>query len=251
MKTKSLFKGLLASVMALSLVACGSSSSSKEKTYVINTDKTYAPFEMTDSKGKLIGIDMDLMRAIAKDQGIKIKIKSVGFDAACTALESGECDGVIAGMSITDARKKKYDFSKAYYTTSVSVAVGKDSTVSSMEDLKGKTVVAKTSTAGLAYAQSVEKKYGYKLQVVEESSFMFEKVKAGEAAACFEDTPVLKYMIKKGELPFKLPMDPVNPCGYGFAVLKGENQDLLKAFDKGLADLKKNGEYDKILAKYE
>ena len=61
-------KAALASVMGLSLVGCGSSSSStSSKTYIIATDKTYAPFEMTDDKGELIGVDMDLIRAIAKD----------------------------------------------------------------------------------------------------------------------------------------------------------------------------------------
>jgi polar amino acid transport system substrate-binding protein len=80
---------------------------------------------------------------------------------------------------------------------------------------------------------------------------MFEKVKSGEAVACFEDTPVLKYMISSGELDFKTPCDKENPSNYGFAVLKGENAELLKMFNAGLENLKSNGEYDKILAKYE
>lgn len=246
---KKVFKGLLAVAMMMSLAACGNGSSSKEKTYVIDTDKTFAPFEMANEKGKLEGIDMDLINAIAKDQNIKIQIKSVGFDAACTALESGECDGVIAGMTINDARKKKYDFSDSYFTSSVSLAVKKDSGIKSYADLKGKTVVAKTSTAGLAFAQSIKDQYGFKLSVVEESSFMYEKVKSGEAAGLFEDTPVIKYNIKK-DLPFTLPCLEESPNEYGFAVLKGENKALLKAFNKGLANLKKNGEYDKILNKY-
>lgn len=113
MKMKKLGAIVLAGLMAVSLVGCGGNSSSKneEKTYIIATDKTYPPFEMEDDSGKLVGVDMDLIRAIAKDQKFKIKINSLGFDAACTALESGEADGVIAGMSINDERKQKYDFS--------------------------------------------------------------------------------------------------------------------------------------------
>ena len=83
-------KAALASVMGLSLVGCGSSSSTSSKTYIIATDKTYAPFEMTDKKGKLIGLDMDLMRAIAKNQNFKIKINSLGFDATPTPGISSE-----------------------------------------------------------------------------------------------------------------------------------------------------------------
>ena len=120
-----------------------------------------------------------------------------------------------------------------------------------LKTVEGKTVVAKTSTAGLKYAQSIKDKYGFKLEVVEESTFMFEKVKSGEAAACFEDYPVLKYMVKTGQLNFDIPCGKESPAYYGFAVLKGENKELLKKFNKGLANLKKNGEYDKIVAKYE
>ena len=108
MKMKKFGAIVLAGLMAVSLVGCGGNSSSKneEKTYIIATDKTYPPFEMEDDSGKLVGVDMDLIRAIAKDQKFKIKINSLGFDAACTALESGEADGVIAGMSINDERNK-------------------------------------------------------------------------------------------------------------------------------------------------
>ena len=137
------------------------------------------------------------------------------------------------------------------YETGVSMGVAKNSGIKGYADLKGKTVVAKTSTAGLKYAQSIKDKYGFKLEVVEESTFMFEKVKSGEAAACFEDYPVLKYMVKTGQLNFDIPCGKESPANYGFAVLKGENKELLKKFNKGLAKLKKNGEYDKIVAKYE
>lgn len=250
---KKLLKMMLASAMALTLAACGSggSSSDEEKTYIIATDKTYPPFEMEDENGDLVGIDMDLIRAIADDQGFEIEIRSLGFDAACTALESGEADAVIAGMTIKPEREEKYDFSDPYYETGVSMGVAKDSGITSYEDLKGKTVVAKTSTTGLSFAESIKDKYGFNLEVVEESTFMFEKVKSGEAVACFEDTPVLKYMISTGELDFDTPCGKENPANYGYAVLKGENATLLKKFNKGLKKLKENGEYDKILAKYE
>ena len=145
MKMKKFGAIVLAGLMAVSLVGCGGNSSSKneEKTYIIATDKTYPPFEMEDDSGKLVGVDMELIRAIAKDQKFKIKINSLGFDAACTALESGEADGVIAGMSIHDERKQKYDFSDQYYETGVSMGVAKKSGIKGYADLKGKTVVAK------------------------------------------------------------------------------------------------------------
>ncbi len=89
----------LAAVMMLSLAACGSSSnkaessseggSASDKTYIIATDTTFAPFEFTNDKNEFVGIDVDILAAIAKDQGFKYDLQSLGFDAAVAALESG------------------------------------------------------------------------------------------------------------------------------------------------------------------
>lgn len=239
---------LILSTLIFSLVGCGTGTD--EDTFIIATDKTYPPFVMEDNAGQLTGIDMDIINAIAEDQDFKIEIRPLGFDAATTALESGEADAVIAAMTITDARKEKYDFSTPYYDTGVSIGVAKGSNISSYEDLRGKTVVAKTSTTGLAFAESIQDEYGFKLEVVEETTFMFEKVKSGEAVACFEDDPVLRYMIATGELDFDLPFEKSFLAEYGFAVLRGENSELLEMFNAGLENIRASGEYDRILDKY-
>ena len=144
----------LAAVMMLSLAACGSSSnkaessseggSASDKTYIIATDTTFAPFEFTNDKNEFVGIDVDILAAIAKDQGFKYDLQSLGFDAAVAALESGQADGTIAGMSITEERQKKYDFSEAYYDSYVCMAVKKGSDIKGYEDLKGKKEAAMT-----------------------------------------------------------------------------------------------------------
>ena len=71
----------------------------------------------------MVGIDLDILQAIAQDQGFEYEVVPVGFSAAVTALEAGECDGVIAGMSITDERVQKYDFSEPYYDSGVGICV--------------------------------------------------------------------------------------------------------------------------------
>ncbi len=247
---KKFLTSMLVVAMAAVLVACGGNDAG-DKVYIIATDTTYPPFEMQDASGNLIGIDIDLIKAIAEDQGFKIDIQSLGFDAACTALETGQADAVIAGMTIKPEREEKYDFSDPYYETGVSMGVAPGSNISSYADLAGKTVVAKTNTTGLAFAESIKDQYGFTLEVVEESTFMFEKVKSGEAVACFEDTPVLKYMIGKGELNFEINTPNENPAYYGFAVMKGENAELLEMFNTALAKFKDNGKYDEILKTYE
>ena len=110
----------LALTMTLSLAACGGSDApaadsneggDEVKTYIIATDTTFAPFEFQNESGEYVGIDIDLLAAIAEDQGFEYELQSLGFNAAVQALEAGQADGVIAGMSITYERKEKFDFS--------------------------------------------------------------------------------------------------------------------------------------------
>ena len=104
-------------------------SSASGKKYVIATDTVFAPFEFTDESGAFVGIDVDLLDAIAKDQGFEYELQSLGFDAALVAVQSGQADGVIAGMSITDERKETFDFSDAYYDADVTMAVAAGSSI--------------------------------------------------------------------------------------------------------------------------
>lgn len=220
-----------------------------DKTYIINTDTTFAPFEFENDKGELVGIDMDILKAVAEDQGFKYEVVPVGFSAATTALETGECDGVIAGMSITDARKEKYDFSAPYYDSGVGMAVLSDSDVDAYDKLNGQIVAAKIGTEGCTFAESIAEQYGFTVTQFEDSSTMYQAVLAGEAAACFEDYPVIGYEITRG-LELKLPTPMEAGSSYGFAVKKGENAELLDMFNKGLENIKASGRYQEILDTY-
>lgn len=242
-------------LMVVSIAGCGGGSDSGSgdsgsKKYIIATDTTFAPFEFEDESGKRVGIDMDLLDAIAKDQGFEYEMQVLGFDAAVTAVESGQADGVIAGMSITEERKEKFDFSDPYFDSGIGMAVGKDNNdIKSYADLKDKNVAVKAGTEGATFAESIREKYGFNLTTFPESANMYEDVKAGNSVACFEDYPVLGYAITKGQ-PLKIVGDLEAGNSYGFAVKKGENAELLKMFNDGLKKLQDNGEYDKILDTY-
>lgn len=245
---KKFFVMLCAGVMALSMAAC---SSSGDK-YIIATDTAFPPFEFTDvdGDGQFKGIDVDIVDAIAQDQGFEYEFDSIGFDAALAAVQSGQADGVIAGMSITDERKETFDFSDPYYTADVTMAVAKGSGISSYEELAGKTVAVKTGTNGADYAKSIADQYGFSIVEFKDSPTMYQDVIAGNTAACFEDYPVMAYNIKNGaglEIP-----EGMTAAGsdYGFAVKKGENAELLEAFQQGLANIKANGKYQEIIDKY-
>ena len=170
-------------------------SGAQGKKYTIATDTTFAPFEFRDpATGKLTGIDMDLLRAIAEDQGFEVEIQSVGFQAAVTAVDAGQADGVIAGMGITDERKQKFDFSEQYFDSGIQMAISEnDDKIKGYEDLEGKTVVAKTGTEGEAVAKELAEEHNFKIKGLDQSATMYESVKNGTAVAVFDDYPVLAY----------------------------------------------------------
>jgi glutamine transport system permease protein len=220
------------------------------KSFTIGTDTTFAPFEFRNGSGDLVGIDMDLLNAIAANQGFKVNVKSLGFDAALQALQSNQVDGVIAGMSITDKRKLVFDFSDPYFDSGVQMAVAKnDDAIKTYADLKGKTVAVKRGSEGETFANSIKDKFGFTVKALADSATMYDDVKAGNSVAVFDDYPVLAYGVSQNN-GLKIVTPKEQGSSYGFAVNKGKNADLLAAFDKGLANLKADGKYKEILDKY-
>lgn len=225
------------------------SADTEGKVYVIATDTTFAPFEFENENGDMVGIDLDLLAAIAEDQGFEYELQVVGFSAAVTAMETGEADGVIAGMSITEAREELYDFSEPYYDSGVGMAVAADSDIASYEDLAGLQVAAKIGTEGCTFAESIADEYGFTITQFEDSATMYQDVLSGTSAACFDDYPVLGYEISRGTA-LALPLDMERGSSYGFATLKGEHPELVEMFNAGLKNLKDSGKYDEILNTY-
>ncbi|HEM6393696.1 TPA: ABC transporter substrate-binding protein/permease [Streptococcus suis] len=217
--------------------------------YTIVADSSFAPFEYQDETGKYVGIDMELIKAIAENQGFTITIQNPGFDAALNAVQAGQADAVIAGMSITDARKEIFDFSNAYYTSNILLAVKNGSDITSYEDLKGKTVGAKNGTASYTFLEENKDKYGYTLKAFDEASGMYDSLNSGSIDALMDDEAVLLYAIQQGR-DFATPIPGEKSGEYGFAVKKGTNPELIEMFNNGLAALVESGEYDEILNKY-
>ena len=217
--------------------------------YTIASDSSFAPFVFQSDNNQYTGIDMDLIKAIAKDQGFTIEITNPGFDAAINAVQSGQADGMIAGMTVTDARKETFDFSESYYTANSILAVPQNSSIASYDDLKGKTVGVKNGTASQTFLNENQSKYGYKIKTFSDGSSMYDSLNSGSVDAIMDDEPVIKYAINQGR-KFKTPIEGTPSGQLAFAVKKGTNPELIEMFNNGMANLKANGEYQKILDKY-
>lgn len=110
MKRKHFLLSFIVMMASLLTFTLGQNAQAEEKTYNIGTDLTFAPFEFQDSNGEYVGIDVDLLHAIADDQDFKVNLKPLGFDSAIQAVQSKQVDGMIAGMGITDERKNLLTF---------------------------------------------------------------------------------------------------------------------------------------------
>ncbi len=270
---KKLLVLALAASMTLGLAACGSSSSDKaadtapaettesadaaestgsDKTWVIAMDTVFRPFEYTDENGEFVGIDVDIIKAVAANQGFNIEIQSLGWDAAVTAVQAGQADALLAGASITDERKANgWIFSDSYYDSYQVFAAKTDSGIESLDDLKGKTIAVKNATAGANYAESLKDEYGFKIDTYEDSPTMYQAVVLGQADACVEDKPIMADNIKTGGLDLTIVESTASEVApYGFAIMNEDNQELLDMFNKGLQEIKDNGTYEEILNKY-
>ena len=247
---KKLLSLVLAALLCVSLVACGGQTA--EKDYVIATDKGFNPFEFQDAEGNIVGIDMDILAAIAEDQGFTYDLQYIGWDAAIAACQAGQADGMIAGASITDERKASgWIFSEGYYEATQGMAVEKNSAIAGFADLSGKKVAVKNGTMSNQYAESIKAEFGFEVVTFATSDDMYQAVIGGQVDACLDDTPVLKYKIKAGELDMKFVEGTENsPAQYGFAIFDAANQELVDKFNAGLANIKANGTYDEIIAKY-
>ncbi|MCC8044429.1 MAG: transporter substrate-binding domain-containing protein [Clostridiales bacterium] len=222
------------------------------KVWVIATDTVFKPFEYTDENGDFVGIDVDLLAAIAEDQGFEYELNSLGWDSAIAACQAGQADGMIAGASITDERKESgWMFSDGYYNATQSMTVASDSEITGFEDLSGLTVGVKTGTQGASYAESLQDEYGFEITYYEDSPTMYQAVLGGQVVACFEDTPIMAASIQSGELDLTILYDTENEGSpYGFAIFSEDSQELLDMFNAGLANIVENGTYAEIIAEY-
>ncbi len=222
----------------------------KGKKFIFATDTTYAPFEFQAENGEYIGIDLDLIQAIAKNQGFEYEMKSLGFNAAVQALESGQVDAVIAGMTITEERQKKFDFSTSYFESGIVMGIRDDNTtVKSYADLKGAKVAVKVGTISADFAESIQEEYGFEITTFDETANMYEDVKSGNAIALFEDYPVLAYGVSQGN-GLKIVTEKEPAGSYGIAVRKGDNPELLAALNQGLENIIASNEYQAIMDTY-
>lgn len=241
---KSLLK---VSVAALAL-AFSLSSTAADKKLVVATDTAFVPFEFKQGD-KYVGFDVDLWDAIAKELKLDYTLKPMDFSGIIPALQTRNVDLALAGITITEERKKAIEFSDGYYKSGLQVMVrNNENDIKGISDLNGKVVAVKSGTGSVEYAKANIKSKDLRQFPNIDSAYM--ELGTNRADAVMHDTPNILYFIHTaGKGRFKAVGDSIEAQQYGIAFPKGSD-DLREKVNGALKTLKENGTYNTLYKKW-
>ena len=219
------------------------------KTYTVATDATWPPMEMVDANKQIVGLDIDYLTAVAKEAGFAVTFKNTAWDGIFAGLEAGQYDIIASSVTITEERRKKYDFSAPYIDIGQILVVPKAETAATLAAMKGKKVGAQIGTTGAFEIKKVE---GVEPKSYDEIGLAFEDMAAGRIAGVVCDEPVaVQFALQKAEYKekFKIVGSPFTTEAYGFVVRKGDAA-LLDLLNKGIAAVKAKKLDEQLRAKW-
>ena len=217
--------------------------------FKVGTEGTYAPFTYHDESGKLTGFDVDIATAIAQRLGVKPEFVEGKWDGLIAGLDVNRYDAVINEVSVTDARKAKYDFSTPYITTRAVLIVRTDNTtIKTFDDLKGKKS-ANTLTSNFG---KIAKDHGADVVPVQGFNESIDLLTSGRVDATINDSlSFLDFKKHKPDAQVKVAAtDSSSDADQSAVLLRKGDPALVAAIDKALADIKADGTYAKISEKY-
>ena len=253
MRTKSFSLLALAAVFTLS--ACGGSQNSNSnsaasgakaagldvnKTYIVATDASYAPMEYMENNA-VVGFSHDILDAAAKSQNVKLEFVNTPFKGLFANVDKGDSDIGLASITINDERKQQLDFSDPYFeATQMIVTTDRNANIKTFADLKTRPASVQAATSGDLILQDLQGKDSQNIKRFETMPLAFKELESGGVDAVVGDSSVVAYYVKQN--PNAKLNTVVDPSfvkeHYGFAFKKGRN--------KGLAQIKTDGTYDKI-----
>lgn len=239
---------VLAASSAFVLASCGGSAdtgSGESKTELhMATNAFFEPYEYYEGK-KVVGIDAEIADAICKKLGYKLVIDDMEFDSIITAVSSGKADFGMAGMTVTDERKKAVDFTDPYTTaTQVIIVPEKDSKVKNADDLAKSSVGVQLGTTGDIYVSDIK---GASVERFSKGADAVLALTKGKVDAVVIDNEPAKAFVDQND-GIKILEEPFEKEDYAICLKKGS--DLTAKINKALKELKEDGTIKKIVDKY-
>lgn len=253
---KKLFALMLSLVMLVSLAACSSSSNSSQSTggsdenkatLVMATNAEFPPYEYYETgDGQVVGIDAEIAAAIADKLGMTLDIQDMNFDSILVAVQSGQADIGMAGMTITEDRLVNADFSVPYAEAHQVIIVKEDSDITGPDDLYGKQIGVQTNTTGDIYTTD---DYGDDaIQRYNKGADAVAALSQGMIDAVVIDLEPAKSFVAANE-GLKILDTEYATEEYAIAFAKG-NTDLYEKVNTALQELIDDGTVQTIIDKY-
>jgi len=241
-------KNLIKTLLACALLICVANAKTlREGTLKVATEGTFSPFSYYNDKNELVGYDVDVARAVAEKLGLKIEFLTAPWDAMLAAFDAGKADAVFNQVSITDERKKKYEYSVPYTVVYGAIIVHKDNNdIKSFEDLKGK----KNADSATSNWAQVAKKYGAQNVTVDSFAKSMELLIARRVDTVVRDNTVFYDFLKqRPDAPIKIAAK-LKDVDYSAAIVQKGNKELADQISKALSELKAEGKLKEISLKY-
>lgn len=228
----------------------GDSLTAKAGTLTMATNAEFPPYEYKDGE-TIIGIDAEVAKLIADKLGLKLEIADVDFDSIIPGVQTGKYDMGMAGMTVTDERKQKVNFSDSYAKGIQVIIVKEGSDIKSKDDLEGKKIGTQQGTTGYIYASDTPENGGYGEENVigyASGAVAVEALKSGKVdCVIIDNEPAKAYVAANSGLKI-LDTEFTNE-DYAICFSK-KNPELQKKVNDALNELKASGEFQKVVDKY-
>jgi polar amino acid transport system substrate-binding protein len=220
--------------------ACKKEQSTGAKKFLVATDATWPPMEYVDEEKNIVGFDIDILNAIAKEGGFEVEFINQAWDGIFAGLDAGKYEAIISSITITEERKKTMDFSLPYVNVGQILVVKKDNNLTKLAEFEGKKVGAQISTTG---ALEVRKNNKISAKEYDEIGLAIEDLANGRIDAVVCDNPTAaNYVLQNQKYKpiLKMAGDIFTTEHYGIAVKKG-NTEVLELLNIGIKNVKEKG----------
>ena len=239
---KNILRLSLLFICLIVMVGCGKKDDNK---LVMVTEAGFAPYEYYEN-GEIVGVDVDIAKEIAKELGKELVIKDIAFDSIINEVRTGKADIGAAGISYSDERAKKVDFSINYSVSKQVVIVKNDSFINSINDINDKKIAVQLGSVADTYVTENYKN----AEIVRQKKYLaaIEDLKVGKVDLVVMDELPAKEIIEKNS-GIKILDGELTSDSYGMIVKKG-NTELLETVNKVLNRLSSDGSIDKFIIKH-
>jgi ABC-type amino acid transport substrate-binding protein len=218
----------------LALSACGSKKD--DDNWIVATSADNPPYEYME-KGQIKGFDIDLIKEIGKRFDKNIIFKNTDFHGLLAALGSNNVDLVVAGMTPTEERKNKVDFSESYIKTKIAFLVKKEDNIRSLEELRGKKIGSQLGTIWSNIANDLSSEYHFKNKTLANNLILVEELKLGRVDAVIMEQVQVQRLMSKSDIFSSFEIDNISE----FAIALPKNSPLKEQINKAIIEMEADG----------